>query len=166
MNETKPMNESKKEKWIKKERERLLKEHHEYIDKHNKNEDIIKNNLWQIGLLHSPVRTLTNQYSFFRDHDFDDDQTELISACVGECKDPFKPESTIYHEIRFGMKVIRKEQERLSNQIYELRQELKQRGDLGDSYKLYLQESDDNVLSKKYDRLFNKNKKAKEVNNG
>ena len=37
MNETKPMNESKKEKWIKKERERLLKEHHEYIDKHNKN---------------------------------------------------------------------------------------------------------------------------------
>ena len=31
---------------------------------------------------------------------------------------------------------------------------LKERGDIGDSYKLYLNESDEKVLSKKYDELF------------
>ena len=159
------MAKTKKEKWIAKENARLLKIHHDYVDKHRRNEDIINNNLWQIGLLHSPVRTLTNQYCYFADHDFDDDQTEIISACVGECKDPYKPESTIYHEIKFGMKIIRKEQERLSNEVYELRQELKERGDLADSYKLYLNESDEKVLSKKYDELFEKvSLKSKEEN--
>ena len=148
------MNEqTKKQRWIVKERERLLKEHHDYIDVVRKNEDFIQNNSWQIGLLHAPIRTLTNQYCYFKDHDFDDDQTEIISACVGECKDPYKPESTIYSEIKFGMKVLRKEQERLSNEIIEYREKLKKRGDIGDSYKLFLRLSDDDVLSKKYDKL-------------
>ena len=148
------MNEqTKKQRWIVRERERLLKEHHDYIDVVRKNEDLIQNNLWQIGLLHAPMRTLTNQYCYFKDHDFDDDQTEIISACVGECKDPYEPESTISSEIKFGMKVIRKEQERLSNEIIEYRQKLKKRGDVGESYKLFLRLSDDDVLSKKYDKL-------------
>ena len=59
------------------------------------------------------------------------------------------------------MKVLRKEQEKLSLEIYEYRKKLEKRGDMGDSYKLFLRISDDNVLSKKYDRLFNK--KTKEV---
>ena len=164
MNETKPMNESKKEKWIKKERERLLKEHHDYVEVIRKNEDFIQNNLWQIGLLHAPMRTLMNQYCFFKDHTFDEDQIEIMSACTGERTD-MNPESTFYSEIKFGMKVLRKEQEKLSLEIYEYRKKLEKRGDMGDSYKLFLRISDDNVLSKKYDRLFNKNKKAKEVNN-
>ena len=148
------MNEqTKKQRWIVKERERLLKEHHDYRETLEQNEIIIKNNLWQIGLLHASVRTLMNQYSFFKDHNFDDDQTEIISACVGECKDPYKPESTIYSEIKFGMKVLRKEQERLSNEIIEYREKLKKRGDVGDSYKLFLRLSDDDVLSKRYDKL-------------
>ena len=147
------MNEqTKKQRWIVKERERLLKEHHDYIDVIRKNEDLIQNNLWQIGLLHAPMRTLTNQYCFFKDHDFDEDQIEIMSACTGERTD-MNPESTLYSEIKFGMKVLRKEQERLSNEIIEYREKLKKRGDIGDSYKLFLRLSDDDVLSKKYDKL-------------
>tara|TARA_R100001086_G_scaffold234557_1_gene156882 strand:- start:238 stop:693 length:456 start_codon:yes stop_codon:yes gene_type:complete len=147
------MNEqTKKQRWIVKERERLLKEHHDYLEVIRKNEDLIQNNLWQIGLLHAPMRTLTNQYSFFRDHTFDEDQIEIMSACTGERTD-MNPESTLYSEIKFGIKVLRKEQERLSNEIIEYRQKLKKRGDVGDSYKLFLRLSDDDVLSKKYDKL-------------
>ena len=147
------MNEqTKKQRWIVKERERLLKEHHDYINVVKKNEDIIQNNLWQIGLLHAPMRTLTNQYCFFKDHDFDEDQIESMSACIGERTD-MNPESTLYSEIKFGIKVLRKEQERLSNEIIEYRQKLKKRGDVGDSYKLFLRLSDDDVLSKRYDKL-------------
>ena len=147
------MNEqTKKQRWIVKERERLLKEHHDYIDVIRKNEDLIQNNLWQIGLLHAPMRTLTNQYCFFKDHDFDEDQIEIMSACIGERTD-MNPESTLYSEIKFGIKVLRKEQERLSNEIIEYRQKLKKRGDMGESYKLFLRLSDDDVLSKKYDKL-------------
>ena len=147
------MNEqTKKQRWIVKERERLLKEHHDYIDVIRKNEDLIQNNLWQIGLLHAPMRTLTNQYCFFKDHDFDEDQIEIMSACTGERTD-MNPESTLYSEIKFGMKVLRKEQERLSNEIIEYREKLKKRGDVGYSYKLFLRLSDEDVLSKKYDKL-------------
>ena len=94
-----------------------------------------------------------NQYCYFKDHTFDDDQTEIISACVGECNDPYEPQSTIYSEIKFGMKVLEKQQEKLSIEIYELRQKEKKRGDVGDSYKLFLRLSDDDVLSKRYDKL-------------
>ena len=147
------MNEqTKKQRWIVKERERLLKEHHDYLEVIRKNEDLIQNNLWQIGLLHAPMRTLTNQYCFFKDHDFDEDQIEIMSACTGERTD-MNPESTLYSEIKFGIKVLRKEQERLSNEIIEYRQKLKKRGDVGDSYKLFLRLSDDDVLSKRYDKL-------------
>ena len=147
------MNEqTKKQRWIVKERERLLKEHHDYRETLEQNEIIIKNNLWQIGLLHAPMRTLTNQYCFFKDHDFDEDQIEIMSACTGERTD-MNPESTLYSEIKFGIKVLRKEQERLSNEIIEYRQKLKKRGDVGESYKLFLRLSDDDVLSKKYDKL-------------
>ena len=147
------MNEqTKKQRWIVKERERLLKEHHDYIDVIRKNEDLIQNNLWQIGLLHASVRTLMNQYSFFKDHNFDEDQIEIMSACTGD-RTNLDPQHTLYCEIRFGIKVLEKEQERLSNQNYELRQKEKKRGDVGDSYKLFLRLSDDNVLSKKYDKL-------------
>ena len=147
------MNEqTKKQRWIVKERERLLKEHHDYRETLEQNEIIIKNNLWQIGLLHASVRTLMNQYSFFKDHNFDEDQIEIMSACTGD-RTNLDPQHTLYCEIRFGIKVLEKEQERLSNQNYELRQKEKKRGDVGDSYKLFLRLSDDNVLSKKYDKL-------------
>ena len=147
------MNEqTKKQRWIVKERERLLKEHHDYREIIKQNEIIIKNNLWQIGLLHASVRTLMNQYSFFKDHNFDEDQIEIMSACTGD-RTNLDPQHTLYCEIRFGIKVLEKEQERLSNQNYELRQKEKKRGDVGDSYKLFLRLSDDNVLSKKYDKL-------------
>ena len=147
------MNEqTKKQRWIVKERERLLKEHHDYRKILEENEIVIKNNLWQIGLLHASVRTLMNQYSFFKDHNFDEDQIEIMSACTGD-RTNLDPQHTLYCEIRFGIKVLEKEQERLSNQNYELRQKEKKRGDVGDSYKLFLRLSDDNVLSKKYDKL-------------
>ena len=147
------MNEqTKKQRWIVKEREKLLKEHHDYREIIEQNEIVIKNNLWQIGLLHASVRTLMNQYSFFKDHDFDEDQIEIMSACTGERTD-MNPESTLYSEIKFGIKVLRKEQERLSNEIIEYRQKLKKRGDMGESYKLFLRLSNDDVLSKRYDKL-------------
>ena len=147
------MNEqTKKQRWIVKERERLLKEHHDYREIIEQNEIVIKNNLWQIGLLHASVRTLINQYSFFKDCNFDEDQIEIMSACTGDRTDR-DPQHTLYCEIRFGIKVLEKEQERLSNQNYELRQKEKKRGDVGDSYKLFLRLSDDDVLSKKYDKL-------------
>ena len=147
------MNEqTKKQRWIVKERERLLKEHHDYREIIEQNEIVIKNNLWQIGLLHASVRTLMNQYSFFKDHNFDEDQIEIMSACTGD-RTNLDPQHTLYCEIRFGIKVLEKEQEKLSNQNYELRQKEKKRGDVGDSYKLFLRLSDDDVLSKKYDKL-------------
>ncbi len=147
------MNEqTKKQRWIVKERERLLKEHHDYREIIEQNEIVIKNNLWQIGLLHASVRTLINQYSFFKDCNFDEDQIEIMSACTGD-RTNSDPQHTLYCEIRFGIKVLEKEQERLSNQNYELRQKEKKRGDVGDSYKLFLRLSDDDVLSKKYDKL-------------
>ena len=132
------MNEqTKKQRWIVKERERLLKEHPDYREIIEQNEIVIKNNLWQIGLLHASVRTLMNQYSFFKDHNFDEDQIEIMSACTGD-RTNLDPQHTLYCEIRFGIKVLEKEQERLSNQNYELRQKEKKRGDVGDSYKLFL----------------------------
>ena len=147
------MNEqTKKQRWIVKERERLLKEHHDYRKILEENEIVIKNNLWQIGLLLSSVRTLMNQSSFFKDHTFDEDQIEIMSACTGD-RTNLDPQHTLYCEIRFGIKVLEKEQERLSNQNYELRQKEKKRGDVGDSYELFLRLSDDDVLSKKYDKL-------------
>ena len=147
------MNEqTKKQRWIVKERERLLKEHHDYRETLEQNEIIIKNNLWQIGLLHASVRTLMNQYSFFKDHNFDEDQIEIMSACTGD-RTNLDPQHTLYCEIRFGIKVLEKEQERLSTQNYELRQKEKERGDVGKSYQLYLREADSEVLSKKYDKL-------------
>ena len=147
------MNEqTKKQRWIVKERERLLKEHRDYREIIEQNEIVIKNNLWQIGLLHASVRTLMNQYSFFKDHNFDEDQIEIMSACTGD-RTNLDPQHTLYCEIRFGIKVLEKEQERLSNQNYELRQKEKKRGDIGDSYKLFLRLSNDDVLSKKYDKL-------------
>ena len=148
------MNEqTKKQRWIVKEREKLLKEHHDYREIIEQNEIVIKNNLWQIGLLHASVRTLMNQYSFFKDHNFDEDQIEIMSACTGD-RTNLDPQHTLYCEIRFGIKVLEKEQERLSTQNYELRQKEKERGDVGKSYQLYLREADSEVLSKKYDELF------------
>ena len=147
------MAKTKKEKWIAKENARLLKAHHDYREILVQNQIIIKNNLWQIGLLHAPVRTLMNQYCFFKDHTFDEDQIEIMSACTGD-RTNMDPQHTLYCEIRFGIKVLEKEQERLSNQNYELRQKEKERGDVPESYKLYLQEADSEVLSKKYDELF------------
>ena len=152
------MAKTKKEKWIAKENARLLKAHHDYREILEQNQIIIKNNLWQIGLLHAPVRTLMNQYCFFKDHDFDDDQIEIMSACTGD-RTNMDPQHTLYCEIRFGIKVLEKEQERLSTQNYELRQKEKERGDVGDSYQLYLREADIKVLSKKYDELFPQEKK-------
>ena len=147
------MPKTKKEKWIAKENARLLKAHHDYREIIEQNQIIIKNNLWQIGLLHSSVRTLMNQYSFFKDHTFDEDQIEIMSACTGD-RTNLDPQHTLYCEIRFGIKVLEKEQERLSTQNYELRQKEKERGDVGKSYQLYLREADSEVLSKKYDELF------------
>ena len=147
------MPKTKKEKWIAKENARLLKAHHDYREILEQNQIIIKNNLWQIGLLHSSVRTLMNQYSFFKDHTFDEDQIEIMSACTGD-RTNLDPQHTLYCEIRFGIKVLEKEQERLSTQNYELRQKEKERGDVGKSYQLYLREADSEVLSKKYDELF------------
>ena len=147
------MPKTKKEKWIAKENARLLKAHHDYREILEQNQIIIKNNLWQIGLLHSSVRTLMNQYSFFKDHTFDEDQIEIMSACTGD-RTNLDPPHTLYCEIRFGIKVLEKEQERLSTQNYELRQKEKERGDVGKSYQLYLREADSEVLSKKYDELF------------
>ena len=147
------MPKTKKEKWIAKENARLLKAHHDYREILEQNQIIIKNNLWQIGLLHSSVRTLMNQYSFFKDHTFDEDQIEIMSACTGD-RTNLDPQHTLYCEIRYGIKVLEKEQERLSTQNYELRQKEKERGDVGKSYQLYLREADSEVLSKKYDELF------------
>ena len=147
------MAKTKKEKWIAKENARLLKAHHDYREILEQNQIIIKNNLWQIGLLHAPVRTLMNQYCFFKDHTFDEDQIEIMSACTGD-RTNMDPQHTLYCEIRFGIKVLEKEQERLSTQNYKLRQKEKERGDVAESYQLYLRESDSKVLSKKYDELF------------
>ena len=152
------MPKTKKEKWIAKEDARLLKAHHDYREILEQNQIVIKNNLWQIGLLHASVRTLMNQYCFFKDHDFDEDQIEIMSACTGD-RTNMNPEHTLYCEIRFGIKVLEKEQERLSNQNYELRQKEKERGDVAESYQLYLREADSKVLSKKYDELFPQEKK-------
>ena len=132
MNETKPMNESKKEKWIKAEHDKAVQIHWDNLDRIRKLKDEQSTKIYRI-------------YSY------------QISHNKLDKKDKEKYD--------LGLESIREEQLKHCIEVAELQKEI-DKNPFEKSVEIMQKNSNEEMLSKKYDRLFNKNKKAKEVDNG
>ena len=147
------MPKTKKEKWIAKEDKRLLDRHHANLNFFEDKIALINHCTHRIGLLHRSVSSLSGQYSYFNGAvDFDEEDIELISHCTGELPDT-NPQLTIASEIKYALKVLRREQESYVMRAAEARKEMDAvGGDRMGSWNIYLKES--KALSEKYDELF------------
>ena len=133
MNETKPMNESKKEKWIKTEHDKAVQIHWDNIDRIKKLKDQQSTKIYRI-YSYQITNNLIDQ------EDYEDGKHEL------------------------SMELIKKEQLKHCIEVAELQKEI-DKNPFEKSVETMRKNSNEEMLSKKYDRLFNKNKKTKEVNN-
>jgi len=133
MNETKTMNESKKEKWIKAEHDKAVQIHWDNLDRIRKLKDEQSTKIYRIYSYQITNNTLEEQ-------DYEDGKHEL------------------------SIDLIKKEQLKHCIEVAELQKEI-DKNPFKKSVEIMRKNSDKEMLSKKYDRLFNKNKKAKEVNN-
>ena len=134
MNETKPMNESKKEKWIKTEHDKAVQIHWDNIDRIKKLKDEQSTKIYRIYSYQITNNTLEEQH-------YKDGKHEL------------------------SIDLIKKEQLKHCIEVAELQREI-DKNPFEKSVETMRKNSKEEMLSKKYDRLFNKNKKAKEVDNG
>ena len=134
MNETKPMNESKKEKWIKTEHDKAVQIHWDNLDRIRKLKDEQSTKIYRIYSYQITNNTLEEQ-------DYEDGKHEL------------------------SIDLIKKEQLKHCIEVAELQKEI-DKNPFKKSVEIMHKNSNEEMLSKKYDRLFNKNKKAKEVDNG
>ena len=132
MNETKTMNESKKEKWIKTEHDKAVQTHWDNIKRIKKLKDQQSTKIYRI-------------YSYQIGHNKLNDQA----------KDKYE----------LSMESIREQQLKHCLEVADLQKEI-DKNSFQKSLETMKKNSNEEMLSKKYDRLFNKNKKAKEVNNG
>ena len=132
MNETKPMNESKKEKWIKAEHDKAVQIHWDNLDRIKKLKDEQSTKIYRI-------------YSYQISHN--------------------KLDKKAKEKYDLGLKSIREEQLKHCIEVAELQKEI-DKNPFEKSVEVMQKNSNEEMLSKKYDRLFNKNKKAKEVDNG
>ena len=132
MNETKTMNESKKEKWIKTEHDKAVQTHWDNIRRIKKLKDQQSTKIYRI-------------YSYQIGHNKLNDQA----------KDKYE----------LSMESIREQQLKHCLEVADLQKEI-DKNSFQKSLETMKKNSNEEMLSKKYDRLFNKNKKAKEVNNG
>jgi len=148
------MPKTKKEKWMDKERKRLLEQHYGNLKVIEYKQDEIKHCLHRIGLLHRSVSTLAGQYSWFNGAvDFDEDQENLIADCLGEFGDRYRPQEAIVCQLRYGIEILEKEQEQYANKAVQARKDIDAiGGDSVGSYQIYEKASTDEVLSKKYDQ--------------
>jgi len=131
MNETKPMNESRKEKWIKTEHDKAVQIHWDNIDRIKKLKDEQSTKIYRI-------------YSYQISHN--------------------KLDKKAKEKYDLGLESIREEQLKHCIEVAELQKEI-DKNPFEKSVETMRKNSNEEMLSKKYDRLFNKNKKAKEVNN-
>ena len=149
------MSKTKKEKWIEKERQRLLEQHHGNLKVIEHKQGEIKHCLHRIGLLHRSVFTLAGQYSYFNGAvTFNEEDTELISHCTGETGDDY-PQNTIACQLKYGIEILEKEQEHYAIKVAQARKDIDAiGGDAAGSFNIYEKKSTDKVLSKEYDELF------------
>ena len=131
MNETKPMNESRKEKWIKAEHDKAVQIHWDNIDRIKKLKDEQSTKIYRI-------------YSYQISHN--------------------KLDKKAKEKYDLGLESIRKQQLEHCIEVAELQKEI-DKNPFEKSVETMRKNSNEEMLSKKYDRLFNKNKKTKEVNN-
>ena len=150
------MSKTKKEKWIEKERQRLLEQHHGNLKVIEHKQGEIKHCLHRIGLLHRSVSTLSGQYSWFNGAvDFDEEQENLIADCLGEVGDRYQPQNAIVCQLRYGIEILEKEQEHYAIKVAQARKDIDAiGGDAAGSFNIYEKKSTDKVLSKEYDELF------------
>jgi len=134
MNETKPMNESRKEKWIKAEHDKAVQIHWDNLDRIKKLKDEQSTKIYRI-YSYQITNNLLDQ------EDYEDGKHELSTE------------------------LIKKEQLKHCIEVAELQKEI-DKNPFEKSVETMRKNSNEEMLSKKYDRLFNKNKKAKEVDNG
>jgi len=134
MNETKPMNESKKEKWIKTEHQKAVQIHWDNMSRIKKLKDEQSTKIYRI-YSYQITNNLLDQ------EDYEDGKHELSTE------------------------LIQKEQLKHCIEVAELQKEI-DKNPFEKSVETMKKNSNEEMLSKKYDRLFNKNKKVKEVNNG
>ena len=151
---------SKKDRWIEKERKRLLDQHHGNLKVIEYKQGEIKHCLHRIGLLHRSVSTLAGQYAWFNGSvNFDEDQENLIADCLGEIGDRYNPQNTIVCQLRYGIEILEEEQERYAFKVVQARKDIDAiGGDAAGSYQIYEKKSTDEVLSKEYDKLQPKSK--------
>ena len=133
MNETKPMNESKKEKWIKTEHQKAVQIHWDNMSRIKKLKDEQSTKIYRI-YSYQITNNLLDQ------EDYEDGKHELSTE------------------------LIQKEQLKHCIEVAELQKEI-DKNPFEKSVETMRKNSNEETLSKKYDRLFNKNKKAKEANN-
>ena len=112
------MVQSKKDRWIEKERKRLLDQHHGNLKVIEHKQGEIKHCLHRIGLLHRSVSTLAGQYSWFNGAvDFDEDQENLIADCLGEVGDRYRPQGAIASQLRYGIEILEDNAEECRNNL-------------------------------------------------
>ena len=131
MNETKPMNESKKEKWIKTEHDKAVQIHWDNIDRIKKLKDQQSTKIYRIYSYQITNNLLDKE-------DYEDGKHELSTE------------------------LIKKEQLKHCIEVAELQKEI-DKNPFEKSVETMRKNSNEEMLSKKYDRLFNKNKKTKEI---
>ena len=133
MNETKPMNESRKEKWIKTEHDKAVQIHWDNMSRIKKLKDEQSTKIYRI-YSYQITNNLLDQ------EDYEEGKHELSTE------------------------LIQKEQLKHCIEVAELQKEI-DKNPFEKSVETMRKNSNEETLSKKYDRLFNKNKKAKEANN-
>jgi len=133
MNETKPMNESKKEKWIKTEHQKAVQVHWDNLAR---------------------IRKLKEEQStkIYKIYSYEITNNKLEDICDEDNE----------HELAFNL--IREQQLIHCIEIADLQKEI-DKNPFEKSVETMRKNSNEEMLSKKYDRLFNKNKKAMKVNN-
>jgi len=148
------MPKTKKEKWMDKERKRLLEQHYGNLKVIEQKETIISHSLHRIGLLHRSVDTLSGQAAYFNGAvSFNDEDNELMAICEGDLKSEGDPAFGIACKLKYGMKVLMKEQERNAHELVQARKDIDAiGGDAAGSYQIYEKASTDEVLSKQYDQ--------------
>ena len=127
MNETKPMNESKKEKWIKTEHDKAVQIHWDNLDRIKKLKDEQSTKIYRI-YSYQITNNLLDQ------EDYEDGKHEL------------------------SIDLIKKEQLKHCLEVAELQKEI-DKNPFEKSVETMRKNSNEEMLSKKYDRLFNKKTK-------
>ena len=125
MNETKPMNESKKEKWIKAEHDKAVQIHWDNLDRIRKLKDEQSTKIYRI-------------YSYQISHN--------------------KLDKKAKEKYDIGLEAIREQQLKHCIEVAELQKEI-DKNPFEKSVETMRKNSNEEMLSKKYDRLFNKKTK-------